>query len=426
METHHYRTSRFVWLIVQSEGAVYAMRRDRMTQDFAVFVRQMPAGNHRWYAYFIDENGFRGPTKALRLEARMARGGYPTHTSKKEAEVKAAKMSIEAPEIPLNPDGKTELGIYARDFFIWEADEERPRCPRFGRLYGGGTKVSRSYLADARRYLIKYILPAAIAEMRMQDIRPRNIETFRDALPSRLSNRAKNVIARTLGTVLKEAKKDWIIERNPAEDVDALNETPKKRITFSQEQAQDILSELQRFYPEPVYLAHMLAAQTGMRLGEIQGLRWSDVDEEKGVLIVRHAWAPAEGLKMRTKGGDTRYFPLSELTLPPLGFGDTHIFCDPADHYRPMTAKVIREPLHKVLVKLKIEKPREQKTKDDSAFGLHTWRHSLGSWMATAGFHQETRLQTLGHKLPGGAMAERYSQDSQWMPPAEILRLWAS
>jgi integrase len=56
-------------------------------------------------------------------------------------------------------------------------------------------------------------------------------------------------------------------------------------------------------------LAILLGVLCGMRLGEVRGLLWGDIDPEAGIIHIRHNWQDLEGIKA-PKNGEPRDVPL--------------------------------------------------------------------------------------------------------------------
>jgi integrase len=124
----------------------------------------------------------------------------------------------------------------------------------------------------------------------------------------------KNVL-RFLGRALADAERDGIIARNPmrAVKVPKTERRPTMR-TWSAEEASrfdDATAD------HELGIAFHLALTCGLRRGEVLGLRWSDVDLDRGVLSVRAArvaagYAVAEG---PPKSGKARTIALGATTV---------------------------------------------------------------------------------------------------------------
>jgi len=69
-------------------------------------------------------------------------------------------------------------------------------------------------------------------------------------------------------------------------------------------------------YPDArVKCAILLGCLCGLRAGEIRGLQWRDIDEQNEVIIVRHSFVDADGLKS-TKTDKARTVPLPGVLKP--------------------------------------------------------------------------------------------------------------
>lgn len=83
---------------------------------------------------------------------------------------------------------------------------------------------------------------------------------------------------------LDQAVKWWLIPHNPANAVDAPRPNPPEMQTWTAEHARAFLAATSE---DGLAALWVLAHHTGMRRGEILGLRWRDVDLERGTLAVR-------------------------------------------------------------------------------------------------------------------------------------------
>ena len=102
----------------------------------------------------------------------------------------------------------------------------------------------------------------------------------------RLSGVKENTIKKDrqlLHAALKKAKKDRLLITDPAEDIDLEKIRKYKAATYAPEQ---IIEMLDAFSEEEIYIPTLLAVFTGLRRGEVLGLRWADVDLEHGLLNI--------------------------------------------------------------------------------------------------------------------------------------------
>jgi integrase len=109
---------------------------------------------------------------------------------------------------------------------------------------------------------------------------------YRAKLDSGLSPRTVQIIHATLYKALKQAVKWTLLPRNVADSVDPPR-VPKREIKpLSEEQVKRLLETAQGDKLEALYI---LAVHTGMRSGELLGLRWQDVDLQIGTVQVRRS-----------------------------------------------------------------------------------------------------------------------------------------
>jgi len=95
-----------------------------------------------------------------------------------------------------------------------------------------------------------------------------------------------------LHRALKDALRMGLVQRNVTEMVRAPRRSSREMATLSEEQAKGLLREVKDDRFAALYL---LALTTGMREGELLGLRWQDVDLERATVQVRVNVQEADG-----------------------------------------------------------------------------------------------------------------------------------
>jgi integrase len=96
------------------------------------------------------------------------------------------------------------------------------------------------------------------------------------------------------------------LDRDPFRNIGEAAETPREKGVLTPD-------EIVRLIAAPISdlrhrLAVLLGALCGMRMGEVRGLQWGDV--ENGLIHVRHNWQNMEGMKApKYKGGAIRENP---------------------------------------------------------------------------------------------------------------------
>jgi len=89
-----------------------------------------------------------------------------------------------------------------------------------------------------------------------------------------------------LHKALKDAVKWQMLYRNPADYVTAPKAKREEPVVLDEQHVKKLLNELKGTY---LYMPTYLAIYTGMRMGEILGLTWQDVDLDRGVVTIRQA-----------------------------------------------------------------------------------------------------------------------------------------
>ncbi len=98
-----------------------------------------------------------------------------------------------------------------------------------------------------------------------------------------MSPRTVQIIHATLYKALKQAVRWQLVPRNVAQSVDPPKANKKEIKPLDEDQVRKLLSTVEGDTLEALYI---LAITTGMRSGELLGLKWEDVDFRAGVLRV--------------------------------------------------------------------------------------------------------------------------------------------
>jgi integrase len=151
-------------------------------------------------------------------------------------------------------------------------------------LNGLGLSRREKTIFQYRQIAQNYILPS-LGMMRLQDIRPVHLHKMYLAYrESGTGARTLQLIHAVLHNALNQAVREGILLRNPADAVERPKVEPKEFKVFNEEQARQFLLTTAGHRNEALFY---LALTTGMREGELLGLKWSDVDWIKGTLKVQ-------------------------------------------------------------------------------------------------------------------------------------------
>jgi integrase len=139
-------------------------------------------------------------------------------------------------------------------------------------------------LASYQRLLKVHVLPA-VGGVKLQAVRPAHIHDFLDQLAKgKLSSRTQRYCAWLLSTILHSALERELIARNPAAAARVKAPPPERRVkAWSRAEVAAFLAAADGDRLAPAFL---LALITGLRRGELLGLRWQDLDLDAGTLQV--------------------------------------------------------------------------------------------------------------------------------------------
>jgi integrase len=134
--------------------------------------------------------------------------------------------------------------------------------------------------------MIQPHLVPALGRLKLKDLNPAHVRAlYREKLDSGLSASTVRKMHSILRKALKQAVLDGLIPRNVCDAVKPPKVERKEITPLDRQQAKPLLEAASGDRLEALYV---LAVHTGMREGELLGLKWEDVDLERGLLRLRH------------------------------------------------------------------------------------------------------------------------------------------
>ena len=211
--------------------------------------------------------------KANLLEAEVAKGDYtePTHFT------------------------------FADYVEVWRKDAKRKLAPK--------TYFRYNEMLDSR------IIPN-MGGVKIEKLNPIIIEDFYNTLrdPQKKKNGTAYILSeqtikhhhRLIAAIMQTAFRKGIIKENPCSRVDAPKTKKKELVLYTEEQIAALIDTLEGTELKFKACTHVALAG-GLRLGEIMGLEWSDVNYDKGTVTVARAsqYLPGEGIFEKAPKNDT-------------------------------------------------------------------------------------------------------------------------
>jgi integrase len=263
----------------------------------------------------------------------------------------------------------------------------------------------------AKRCIYMIHLEPAFGAMRLDAIGAREIERYKAM--KRLDG-VKPYSAKSINNQLAVLRTALITARN----WEIINRVPFYRELRLPERTTRFLNRAESLrlieYADAEWRAMIaVALNTGLRIGELIGLKWSDVDLIAGRLTVRRSdW---RGILGSPKGGRSREVGLNNTALSYLEkqaeVSTDWVFTRRNGHR--LTHAVCRRPLHKAC-----------KAASLPLFQWHTLRHTFASHLVAAGVPLRAVQMLLGHA--SYATTERYAHFSPDMTKAAVQILDAT
>jgi integrase len=246
----------------------------------------------------------------------------------------------------------------------------------------------------------------------LSELTPSVLSAARDKLSKgktvRKTKRAPATVLRimaSMSAVLKVAERDWgWIDSSPMAKISKpVASRGRVRFLSAGERTSLLTACIELGHPY-LHTIVVIAMSTGMRLGEIMGLRWELVD-------VRDSLGIGHAQLLETKNGERRGVPIAGAALAAVRSlarkeGKTDGLMFPSVRLKPKTKAELEKPMD-------IRRPWEEAVEKAKLtdFRFHDLRHSAASYLAMNGATASEIAAVLGHKTL--SMVKRYAHLSE-------------
>jgi integrase len=365
-------------------------------QDFYLYERKRAGKPSVWYARFRSGSGTVGSPVCTEQLDRQAAMQW------------AIKRLTSNATPPLRkPKAKT--------FEEWAAPWWRfETCPYIREKIANGFNISKAYAESRRCYLDQHLVPE-FGKRLLSELTPAMFRDYKMRLLSE-GKYAPGTINKIIGTARIMFSYSFTmgeLETNPVAPVKELKETPRERGTVTPDELARLFGPAAKAHIWNGELRHytlnLIAASTGLRLGECQALRVQDIDRS-GFLSVRHSWDDRYGMNA-PKWNSTRIVTLArpareaiEDLLALCRWGDPlpeDVLFWGVDRVTPLTKTSILKQFKAALSRIGItEEKRAQRN-----LVFHSWRHGFNSYLRGK-VPDEQLHRVTGHRSE--AMTDRY------------------
>ena len=358
-----------------------------MHNSFTLLSRKVPSGKTVVYYYAYNEDGKRLGPWTTKLPNKTAARNY------------CNKLMREGNLIPLQKD----IGTFAEladGFWDWDAspylEDRRKR-----------SLLTKAYAEKCKRVVNFYLLPH-FGEMRLEKITLDAVEEWFDKLiAEKYKHTTINGVFGTLRTMLRWAAKKRIVPGgDPLIGVERLlNDRKQIKIITQDEFKALFVDDWKKVWDNDLlrYTANKLAACTGMRCGELLGLRGENIFDDHLFLCGQYDNYGYRSTKTKIK----HHIPLTAELVGDLRKlirvnGDGYVFSLDGGN-TPVCGRHLRNGLKKALINIGIDETEAK----ERGLHLHAWRHFLNTELQKAGMTVQIVQAVTGHKSERST--ERYT-----------------
>jgi integrase len=264
--------------------------------------------------------------------------------------------------------------------------------------------VSRATYDSYKRDVYHHIIPE-LGRRKLKELTPGDIRRlYRKMAEKGLKDRSIEYVHTTLRKSLKAAVVDRLINYNPTDGVRPIK-TPtgaaKESKALAPYQVKVLLEEAAESRFEALYV---VAIYTGLRRGELLGLKWTDVDLDKGTLRVQRSLDVDGTFKTPKNQAARRALKLTSRALEAL---KAHKVRQNAERLQAGT----RWQDHNLVFPNTIGKPMnagnfyrrefqpllKRAGLANEGFTIHSLRHTFATTLADRGVHPSTAQKMSGH-----------------------------
>lgn len=347
----------------------------------------------RWYVVFDVGRSASGKRK------QKWHGGFNT---RKEAEVARAKLIVDVHD-----------GAYIEPTKLTVEDWITRRW-----IPSMKTQLKASTFDSYKRNLNKHVLPV-LGNTPLIEITPNRLNNLYSTLLQDGNSRGGGLSAKTVRYIhttihkaFSDARDEGLLRTNPAE----LAKPPRMKAYSKKELNVWDSKTLRKFLDftteERLGKAWHVLAMTGMRRGELLGLRWSDIDFDRKRIIIRHTIISVayEIIESTPKNHQTRIIDIDESTIQILKKQSYTQKDDKAiweSNYIDRDLVFSREdgnPIHPDSLSQSFE--RAIKKAEVPRIRLHDLRHTHATLAMQAGVPIKVISERLGHESPAFTMKQ--------------------
>ena len=367
----------------------------RIKNDFSLYLRKVPSGKKVFYYQCYDERG------------RRMCGHSTGETTRTRAMKKCIDLIREGKLLPEKQLAIPTFAEYAKDFWDWDTSA-------YLKSRRGRRDITRTYAAKNQNFMDNQILPF-FGTVPLDRITEHDVDTWLVGFTGRKRSRANKLMAGTdrettgyspvyannvltvLNIMLGEAVKRKIITANPCAAIQKLKVEKRKKAILTPDEVRKLFPEDWEtvWESEIICKINKVAACTGMRIGEVLGLRG-------GFIFPTHIQVAGQYHEKwgygKTKGKEERYIPIAPLVYTELryymGLNETGYLFSENGGSTPVKRINVYGGFLKALARIGIDRDEARRR----GLNLHAWRHFFNTVLRGANIADAKVQAVIGHK----------------------------
>lgn len=288
-----------------------------------------------------------------------------------------------------------------------------------------GKRISPSHCIKSNSILLNHVV-RLMGNTKLSEINTASVKTFRGQLfREGFSGSTINKALGVLKSIIETADDQGLIRQNVRIGKASLQS--KKRGILTELEVKQLFSKDWDAADPRAKAAAMLAAATGFRLGEIQGLRIKDVEPDRVTVYGTWSDSPREWRPGTKNGQPYRSVPIppevsrvlqSCIELNPWGaLPDNYVFFSLKTKDAPITAEPLTSPFYKAMRDiLGIDEAGRQAR----CLVFHSWRHFFNSLLVESRIPLQKIQALTGHL--SATMTQNYYHTNDLSDVAEVQR----